>query len=335
MFSRYLILLSSAFFFFLLLIWAYVAMAPMAYRESGYAAWLAKMRMLNDCQLGKVAFIGDSRLDSGIVPELMTVPVDNLGFVGASPIVVTSAVRRLVACTERPNQVVLSLAPEHFGPVDQFFWSLALRYGFISPGELWQTEQLSTRLGDILTFSERTPDGFSGLLRDWLFELNFPSLSFSSLLQARVFGRWKYNWERLATIQKSRGWFAYSGPGSTPYKRPQFQITKLEAADFGAALKLLRDHGVQASFLIMPIPDNDVPDPESEQAYLAALDGFADRDSQMIVLDPKIPLWPPRLFADQNHLNAEGAKELSKRLAACMPAGVLVAPCDLSWSGMD
>ena len=54
----------------LLAAWLYVTSFPMAFLESGYPSWVAKSTMLRNCQLGQVAFFGDSRLDAGIVPAL-------------------------------------------------------------------------------------------------------------------------------------------------------------------------------------------------------------------------------------------------------------------------
>src|SRR5438270_171570 len=82
---------------------------------------------------------------------------------------------------------------------------LAVRYGFSPPGELGRIERLADRLGDTQTLATATPDGLGGPVRDWLYALRFPSLSFSSLVQARVFGRYRTNMDRLASVLEARG----------------------------------------------------------------------------------------------------------------------------------
>ena len=330
-FPRYLFRLGAALAGVVLVVWLYVAFAPMAYMEGGYPAWVAKARMLEACRLGQVAFFGDSRLEAGVIPALLPVSAANFGVAAGTAVEARSAVRRAMACQAPPKQAVLSLNAEHFGPLSRFFWILSVRYGFIRPGELWETEQLAAQLGDDRSFSARTPDGFSGRLRDWLYALRFPSLSFGSLVQGRVFGRQSSNQARLAAVLEARGWSEYTGGGNAPPERTVWEPTKLQEAEFEAALDLLHEHGVPIRLLIMPTADSGPRDPAADAAYLATLAGFARRVPGTALLDSAIPRWPDRLFADGVHLNAEGAQLMTRRLAACMPSGVLEAPCDLAW----
>ena len=70
----------------MLLVWLYVALLPMAYMEGGYPAWVAKSQMLQDCQLGEVAFFGDSRLEAGVIPALLPVPASNFGLAAGTAV---------------------------------------------------------------------------------------------------------------------------------------------------------------------------------------------------------------------------------------------------------
>ena len=73
-----------------------------------------------------------------------------------------------------------------------------------------------SQLGDDKSFATPTPDGLSGRLRDWLYALRFPSLSFGNLVQGRVFGRYGTNEARLATVLNARGWSEYTPGGAFP-----------------------------------------------------------------------------------------------------------------------
>ncbi|GAC1490992.1 MAG: hypothetical protein NVS2B11_15950 [Acetobacteraceae bacterium] len=84
-FRRYLIRLGAILAGVVVLVWCYVALAPMAYLEGGYPAWVAKAEMLRDCRLGEVAFFGDSRLEAGVIPALLPMPA------GGGPAVPTKA----------------------------------------------------------------------------------------------------------------------------------------------------------------------------------------------------------------------------------------------------
>lgn len=329
-FKRYLVRLGAALAGALAVVWLYVALVQMAYVESGYAAWVAKSVMLDECRLGEVAFFGDSRLEAGVVPALLPVPASNFGLAAGTPVETRSAVRRALRCPVLPAQAVLSLSPEHFGPLSRFFWLLSLRYGFIGPGELLDTERLAGSLGDTQSLATRTPDGLSGPVRDWLYELRFPSLSFSSLVQGRIFGRWRSNQARLASVLQARGWSEYAGGEGETEKLPLAQ-TKLQTAEFGSALDALGERGVQTRLLIMPRSQSEPPQPEAEAAYLRYLAETAARFPGLEIVGSGIPRWPARLFADGLHLNGEGARRFTTLLARCMDGGRIQNPCDLSW----
>jgi hypothetical protein len=333
-FTRYLVRLGAALVGVFAVVWLYVVLAPMAYMEGGYPAWVAKMRMLDACRLGDLAFFGDSRLESGVIPALLPVPASNLGVAAGTPVEVQAAVRRALACERPPSQAVISLTPEHFGPLTRYFWLLSVRYGFISPGELYAVEQRASALGDTVSLAAATPDGFGGRLRDWLYAIRFPSLSFSSLVQGRVFGRYQINMARLDTVLGAHGWSEYgAGGGLAGETREAFAPTKLQNAEFEATLDRLHERGVDVVLLVLPFAHSDPRDKASQAAYLAYLAEAAKRHPGVRLAAPTIPYWPDRLFGDGEHLTAEGAKLLTERLAACTQAGRLQPPCDLEWHG--
>ena len=331
LFKPYLFRVTAALAGVLALVWLYVALMPMAFMESGYPAWVAKSKMLQDCQLGDVAFFGDSRLEAGVIPALLPVSASNFGLAAGTAVEARSAATRAMACPTLPKQAVISLSPGHFGPLSGFFWLLSLRYGFIGPGELWATENLAQRLGDTKSFATPTPDGLSGRLRDWLYELRFPSLSFGNLVQGRVFGRYDSNQSRLATVLDARGWSEYTPAGGFPADQADYTATKLQAAELEAMLAMLRDRGLDVKLLVMPESQSAPVDRDSEAAYLAYLGGLAQRFPGVELVSAAVPRWPDTFFADGVHLDGAGAKLFSSRLAACMGAGRLAPGCDLGW----
>src|SRR4051794_8852287 len=97
-FTRYLVYLGASMLAVFALVWAYVILAPMAYYEAGYPTWKAKETMLAACQTGQIAFFGDSRLESGVVPGLMPVDAANFGVAAGTVIETRSAAERAAAC---------------------------------------------------------------------------------------------------------------------------------------------------------------------------------------------------------------------------------------------
>jgi len=331
-FTRYLVCLCASLLVVFCAVWAYVVLAPMAYYEGGYATWKAKELMLDECRVGEIALFGDSRLESGIVPALMPVDTVNFGVPAGTVIETHSAARRAMACPSRPKQAVIALTPAHFGPLSRFFWILSVRYGFIAPGELWDTVRWADRLGDTETLATPTPDGFTGRLRDVLYAIRFPSLSFNSLVQGRVFGRYRSNMNRFATVLQTKGWSDYGGGGGLVGElAAPFRPTKLQEAEFEATLELLHERGVEVLLLAMPFSQSGLTSPESRAAYVSYLAGAARRFPGVHLIGGDAPVWPDELFADGEHLTGAGAKLYTAKLASCVTNGLLQPVCDLNW----
>jgi hypothetical protein len=339
-FPRYLARFGAVFAGILLVVWLYVLSSPMAFLEGGYPAWVAKSIMLRECQLGRIAFFGDSRLEAGVVPALLPVEASNFGLAAGTAVETHSAVRRALACATLPRQVVISLVADHFGPLDRYFWINDLRYGFISPGELLEAEQTAATLGDTQSFTmARTPDGLSGRVRNWLYAIRFPSLYFGSLVQGQLFGRNASNRARLEAVLQARGFSEYrpataANAGGEP-PDPDFTKTPLQAAEFEQTLQLLQDKGVEVGLLIMPVEQTTAPDAALEAAYLAYFDTVSQRFPGVRLVTSSIPRWPARLFADGAHLAGPGARLFTERLAACIAADRIQPGCDLQWRDAD
>ena len=338
-FARYLARAGLAAAAVLLAAWAYVVMAPMAFMDGGYPAWVAKTAMLRDCRLGRVAFFGDSRREGGIVPAALPVEASNFALAAGTAIEAESAVRRALQCGVVPDQVVISLTAEHFGPLGRFFWIDTLSYGFLSPGELRDVEPIAARLGDTLSLTDtKTADGLAGPLRDWLYASHFPSIYFSSLVRARGFGRLGTNQARLAEVLRSRGFSSYGAQFAPPAEageageRPAgFAVTPLQGEYFERTLRRLHDRGVPVGLLVLPFKQAGPRNAALEAGYLDYLRSMAARFPNVSLINAGIAHWPPTLFADAAHLTEAGALLFTRRVAACMDGARIRPGCDFDW----
>lgn len=329
-FTRYLVIFFSTMVGIIALVWAYTAAFPMAYMESGYASWTAKKALLQGCQLGQITFFGDSRLEAGLRPTDLPVPATNLGLAAGTAIETRVAVDRALTCATLPRQAVLSLAPEHFGPVSSFFWLLSIRYGFLSAGDVLAVERMARQLGDADTLATPTPDGLGGWPRDWLYAAGFPSFSFGNLVQGRVFGRSGINHARFDAVTADRGWAPYVGGNPVHVEHPdRFVVTALQTAELEAALNALRARGVRAALLIMPFAASH---PETEALFTAYRGYLADMAHRTgaTLLDATVPIWPAASFAEGTHLDPAGAHLFTTTLATCLRDGILALPCDVA-----
>ena len=340
-FPPYLVRVAATLAGVLAVAWLYVVSLPMAFMESGYPAWVAKAQMLRECELGEIAFFGDSRLEAGVIPSALPAPSSNFGLAAGTAVETLSAVRRALTCPKLPRQAVVALTDVHFGPLDRYFWINALRYGFVSPSDLLEAERTAAALGDVSSFAAAvTPEGFSGWLRDWMYALRFPSVYFGSLVRGRLFGRYASNEDRLEEVLKSRGYWEYqrldANDPAPPHSAlaPGFVNTPLQQTLFEKALQLLNDKGVEVALLVMPSaarPGGDTAD----AAYMAYLQQVVRRFPNVHLVSDSVAHWPARLFVDGAHLTGPGAKRFTARLAACIVDGRVQPGCDLAWRETD
>ena len=323
----------------LLAVWTYVLLAPLAFLPSGYPSWVAKLTMLRECQPAAIDFFGDSRVEAGIIPAVLPVAANNLGVAGGTPVEVESGVRRALRCSAKPGLVVIALGSDRFGPLGETFWVESLGYGFMTFHDLRDLERRASMLGDSNTLGDaRTQEGLSGPIRDWLYRLDFPSMSFSNLLQGQIFRRYGSNIARLGRIRQARGFVPYpalpptdrSGPEA---KQTRFATTPLQLAALEATLATLRDSSVPVALLLMPVKKvtSDAMAPDMKRAYLDYLRSLSTRFSNIRIIGADIPAWPSTMFTDAVHLNAAGAERFSARLAECIEGASIRSNCDLDW----
>ncbi len=79
---RYLLLMLAAATTAFGLVWAWAATMPMTFMEPEYAAWQAKLVLLDRCDLGDILILGDSRAAAGILPKRLQERATNLAVGG-------------------------------------------------------------------------------------------------------------------------------------------------------------------------------------------------------------------------------------------------------------
>ena len=339
--ARYLLALIAATCCGLGAIWLYVFAEPLAFLPSGYPAWVVKADLMRACDTGDLVFLGDSRVQAAIVPTVMPVPAANLAIPKGSPIEMESAVRRFLSCDKKPRQVVISFGEEMFGPLTNLFWLEALRFGLVTPGDLWNLEHRATTLDDWATLNNVvTPEGLSGPVRDWLYEARFPSFFFSNLLQGQVFRRYAENKARYQEVLKARGHEDYPTAPPDDFPGPEaalpgFVTNKLKLAAFESVMARLRDADVQVSVMIMPMKaaTRAAMKPGVEDAYLDYLRGVVSRFPNARLIGARAPVWPNTAFYDPLHFTPSGAMAFSTAFAACVQAAAIRPDCDLNWHG--
>ncbi len=319
--------------------WVYVVLAPMAFLPSGYPSWMAKLTLLRECPAGAIDVFGNSRVEAGIIPAILGGTVNNIGVAGGSAIETAGGINRLLTCATKPDLIIIAVTADTFDVPGWGFWVESLGYGFIRKRDLLALERDADRIGDRTTLrATKTQDGMSGPVRDWLYALRFPSLSFASLIDGEIFRRYDSNIARYKQILRARGFVPYPPEPPTATPGPEaamraFSRTPLQTAWFEKTLETLRRDNIPVALLNMPIKQatHDVMAPGVTAAYLTYLRDVTARFPNVWLMNSEIPAWPNTLFTDAIHLAPQGAERFSQRLAVCLHGVSTHASCDLDW----
>lgn len=129
------------------LVWTWVVVAPLAFLDPEYPAWLAKERMLASCDLGELVVVGDSRAAVDIIPTALPMPAVNLAVGGGSPIEAYVAASRALGCPTPPRRVIVSFNAVHFTEPD-LFWERSVHFGFVRDTDLADLQRASEQLNN-------------------------------------------------------------------------------------------------------------------------------------------------------------------------------------------
>jgi hypothetical protein len=304
------------------LVWAWVVAMPMSFMEPEYAAWRAKLVMLDRCDLGDTIILGDSRAAADIMPVRLKFAAANLAIGGGEPIEALALLKRALACPNPPRRVILSFDAGHFSRPD-LFWERSVRFGFLSASDIAELRRVSLATGDLSIYEERHTDRLPSRVRDWLYLAHFPVYDFASLLHGAGFLRWPRNRRMREATLAQRGQYSFgTAPGSHDVAveghLDGFKPLPVLDRYFQAILDLADRRGMEVLFLPMPINQAtyDRVDPALRKGFAAYLSGYAKRYPGFQVADDIIPHRPDASFGDQFcHMNPPAAEQFSDELA--------------------
>jgi hypothetical protein len=299
-------------------VWAYVAIMPMAFLGRDYPLWIAKRTLMDQCQLGSVLVFGDSRTLAATVPNVMPVSVTNLAQSGSSAIETYFSLRRALRCPTPPKLVVISHSAMKFMG-DSDYWANFARNGVLDYAEMQQVGRDAAALHDREIIDLQPSDQLRPALRDTLFAVRFPPFYFGSLANGVVAARWHYNRQVLHDALLSAGHAVFGNhPGSSDLAdeahNAAYRASPLIDLYFSRILALLAERHIPAVFVSIPI---------NHATWVRMSPAFSDRFRDYLqakmqqspplrVVGPAIPCWPDRFFGDAWHLNAQGATEYSR-----------------------
>jgi hypothetical protein len=221
-------------------------------------------------------------------------------------------------------------------------WTIAARYGSVGFRDLRDIAAVAARDHDRSLADVNTHDGLTGIARDAVYGIGFPSIFAASLIDARGIGRYEDNkalFERTAT---TRGQVVFNQP---PEKRlvgvdadvKEFVPSPLETDYFDATPALFAAAHARVLLLTVPVgasTDRAIP-AGAKTDFIRYLTAHVSRYDNIVLGPADVSGWPDEFYVDGSHMNQRGAKIFTARLASCLRqwGDDLDHPtrCDLSW----
>jgi hypothetical protein len=161
------------------------------------------------------------------------------------------------------------------------------------------------------------------IIRDWIYQIRFPPLYFSSLAHGVGVFRWARNQKILATTLAARGHYYFgteAGSDTVAVDGHLASFAPLPILDFyfDKLVAELDRRAIEIRFIAMPVNQatwNEVR-PEVRGQFAAYLAAYERRYTHFRVASDIMPHWPDRFFGDMFcHLNPEGAERFTADLA--------------------
>jgi len=314
---RYLFYAGASSIVILIASFIYAWAAPMLYNKE-YSWTKSKLKMIKDCDLAPVAFLGDSRVVAGIKPKNLPFDAVNLGVPGGGPIDSYFLLRKILACPNHPTTVVLSFTAYHFNETDAFFWGGPVMFGSIDISDLPSLLRTSYFIGDYWSIFRH------GVPRTIKSALASPALTMKSLLDGHPMKTLDENRavEREIILARGYKFFGYHpSPLGDEVKMKSFRVRPIIDKYFDMMMQLFEANNIRVLFVEFPINQDTAQ--SSDLEVLAKLSDYL-RPYQIKypafdVVNALPIVWKNDLFGDlQGHLNVEGANLFTSIVASCV-----------------
>ena len=294
-----------------------------------------KIDMVERCDLGDVAFIGDSGMAVGIIPEEISPNAVNLALIGSGPIENYFLIKRILKCANLPKNIIFAFSSHHFMEVDLYLWYMLVRTGILSISDV----------ADIISESFRSRDWSAfkvvGLPHSIMVGLPRPGAAFEAILSGRVLAIASENSKIFQRTLENRGYLYFGNARNVDDKvlkendderAPQKNVKGLVRVEksvppiinlyFRKSLGLLSASRIWTSYLLMPVDvrQKNVITAISDQVLKEYLENLAQTSqSGLRILNSTPSYWPKYLFSDQhNHLSNKGAHLFTQKAGECL-----------------
>lgn len=318
--SRYLLVMFGVFLIGFTALWIFTANFRMAFLDTGYGEWSAKLSMIRKCDTGSVVILGDSRAAAAYTPKLLGFAAKNLALSGSTAVEAYFELREILACSRAPQAIVLSFAPIQFEEID-WLWVHAVSYGQLSFYDLQDVANSERALHRTELYRTEFGAEPSPSVKNWLYANHFPPYDFSSLLGAIGQGRTAKNLAFERETLTNDGQHIVGTPlrcapaPSSEVGRARFRVDPMIAIYLRRLLLLAREKQVRVIFGPTAISHmtSERIDPRYREEFVEFVHGLREQFSEVEVFDELLFVMDDCMFGDAHHLNAQGSEAFSIR----------------------
>lgn len=183
-FNRYIYLSIAMFMVMFSSAWVLAINARQYFTLSHAGIYAAKFEMLRKCDIGKIIVLGDSRAGSAYDPAVLGNSVRNFAFTGHSPIEGYYFAKKLLACPNKPDAVILAYSPKELSEL-QWFWSVGAQSGILDLAALNEISDKARELGDHEIYKQQFGAELPPRVKNWTYIHHLPVYDFPTLMAVK------------------------------------------------------------------------------------------------------------------------------------------------------
>ncbi len=301
--------------------WGWAVKGKMWFLDPEYPMWVASMQMLDACDVGETAIIGDSRAKAGLIPSMISDKTVNLSVGGASPIETSRAVESILKCPTVPKRVLLSFSPAYLTDV-QVYWERTAPFNYLNFDQLEEVRKASIQLNDPMLYSTSSIHKVFDKIQNYSYWINFPSHYFPAMVNAGFITRKARNSFELDKTVLDRGHHFFGTEAESNWYSEEalasdFKPPRLVDFYFEKFISALDNRGIKIYFVGAPMNETTFQkmDPNFEKEFIMYIDNIRARHSNFEILGNPLPHLPNNNFGDSEHLNSRGAVTFSASVA--------------------
>ncbi len=276
--------------------------------DFGYTWWNQELTQNHQEKHYKCVILGDSSCNSAYMPEVISDSIVNLSIGGCSTVEEYYVLEDYLANNKAPTDVFLSFHDSHF-KYTEAYWDK------IVPAHRFNLRQNLEIIYNSMRFDDESFKKKGAIAEYLAAECYFPSKYITSLQNSigenrfqkleMAYDKIELHGGRYTTLGKTEFVTAQDRVYSEMLVKPMYDYY------FTKTIDLCTANNINVHIVKPPVPDNSVMTLDYQKQVIQYYNSFAERYDN-VTFNWDIPIYDRALFADEIHLNNDGALAFSE-----------------------